>query len=1184
MLRNCSMLAVMLLLTIGSVLTLGGCDQTGAVLLTPGPQIQQLQIRNQPLPVGEEGVAYTGLVTAQGGVSPYTFTITGQGVPGLTMGSDGVLAGTPTTPGQFLVPVQVADSAAPPRTASLTFSIVITAPGGGSGGSTNSSPSFTTVPTTDAQLVTMTGSPYSFVFAATDPDGDQLLYDIAQQTANATAAQIDPLTGVFTFTPATNRIYCFGVTVEDGVNPPIMFSFALLANQSGTGNAPAQPARITSTPNQSAKQGTQYTYQPAVTFGAGTVQWSLAAAPAPGTLPGSTMVVNPGNGLIQWVPDASHVTPTGQPGHLVTLVADNGSCDPSEQSFFVVVSAGSLPPSSIRVVASGISGSNPSRSYDRTIGLVDPNLPGTVTGVPGLANVTFLNGSPRFAMTGQKHSLRLGAGLPHEVNLNTTTVYIQTPTYTAVPPTTSGSNTSASARLYHFTNTEDATNITGTVDAIFAVDTYGTVQTFAFGANIHEEIYVPSNFSSHPRFVVTAANGKRMWFCRIDRVAYTGGVTTTGNMLTVDLSGVLTANEEVMHQSVTLAGIDYWFGVRDTVTDACRLFRVPTDAGAGNDPVAVEVPVPGLGASGMMSSYFARSGNGNRIAFVGGDDMSAGINTPNAPVALAGLWRDIWVINGPARTVSRATNFELRRPAAGPNVRLIEVFESSSIDAHDFSANAANDDGGNDNRVIFGTTSTGGNSTHVGHTLNYDGSLVAFVVIETNEGSGDGSSDALRDEVYVAGVNTSGARSGHDVIRVTASPAAGAGSDQAGTRIATPAQNGFGVNMGTCTGLAFPLRGSSAGRDSRLFFAYGRNVGGSLNEYGQQLYSAEFTVNGTNDIQHVSTAHRQTGAPAAANGFEIANPADDKSMFLASYESGSSAGNQGFLFFVHLSGTTGGPASGDTAQLKYVDLTVANSAIVANGVGTLRPVLDAQGAPVNAYVLDSDRTVLGSGFRGTGPFGSSPPGSPVQVPVISDMFASIPGPASSSNIEGVGFFVGINGASENLYQFSLLDPAGNPAANITRLSSPGRIHRIHVAASGTSVSVIRGAVDAAFPEHRYSTSLNNCDIFVVPSVSAAYQAVIAGGGTPAVAMQVPAGTFVSSTVQWVDTTSLGLGGQTSFELWYAQGGSTQNGLLVESTMNMRRSGVNPAAGSVAASSEVNPGGNPGAVIFYGSGD
>src|SRR5690606_24540228 len=113
-------------------------------------------------------------------------------------------------------------------------------------------------------------------------------------------------------------------------------------------------------------------------------------------------------------------------------------------------------------------------------------------------------------------------------------------------PATSTGGAVASCRLYHFTDSEVIGSPTGTNDSIMAVDTFGTVQVFSFGTNIHEEIYVPSNFSNHPRFVVTADLGKSMWLCRVDRVAYTGGATTTGNMLTVDLSA-LNASEVVLH-------------------------------------------------------------------------------------------------------------------------------------------------------------------------------------------------------------------------------------------------------------------------------------------------------------------------------------------------------------------------------------------------------------------------------------------------------------------------------------------------------------------------------------------------------------------------------------------------------------------------------------------------------------
>ncbi|MGA2903137.1 MAG: Ig domain-containing protein [Candidatus Korobacteraceae bacterium] len=63
---------------------------------------------------GVPGIAYRQLLIATGGVTPYTWTITaGTLPPGLSVTSDGIISGTPTTTGTFDFTVQVVDSQTP---------------------------------------------------------------------------------------------------------------------------------------------------------------------------------------------------------------------------------------------------------------------------------------------------------------------------------------------------------------------------------------------------------------------------------------------------------------------------------------------------------------------------------------------------------------------------------------------------------------------------------------------------------------------------------------------------------------------------------------------------------------------------------------------------------------------------------------------------------------------------------------------------------------------------------------------------------------------------------------------------------------------------------------------------------------------------------------------------------------
>src|ERR1017187_3570537 len=104
------------------------------------------------LPSGIVGVAYAGYVFANGGTSPYTFSLGSGSLPdGLALSSTGMVSGTPKTPGQFSFSVVATDSAG--ATASGGFGITIQpAPLNITGG-----------PTTPVS----TGAPIAITFTAT---------------------------------------------------------------------------------------------------------------------------------------------------------------------------------------------------------------------------------------------------------------------------------------------------------------------------------------------------------------------------------------------------------------------------------------------------------------------------------------------------------------------------------------------------------------------------------------------------------------------------------------------------------------------------------------------------------------------------------------------------------------------------------------------------------------------------------------------------------------------------------------------------------------------------------------------------------------------------------------------------------------------------------------------------------
>ncbi len=92
---------------------------------------QPLAISTTSLTSGSVGVPYSALISATGGVPPYTWSLTSGTLPaGLTFSTSGVISGTPTTQGSQTFTVQVSDSQTTPATASASLTLTIAGPSG----------------------------------------------------------------------------------------------------------------------------------------------------------------------------------------------------------------------------------------------------------------------------------------------------------------------------------------------------------------------------------------------------------------------------------------------------------------------------------------------------------------------------------------------------------------------------------------------------------------------------------------------------------------------------------------------------------------------------------------------------------------------------------------------------------------------------------------------------------------------------------------------------------------------------------------------------------------------------------------------------------------------------------------------------------------------------------------------
>ena len=101
----------------------------GVLVFTPAAP---LTLTTTSLPGATLGSAYSATVTATGGTSPYTWSVTSGALPpGLSLSPSGTISGTPAVAGTFPVTIQVSDSSSPAQTATAALSITVGAGPGG---------------------------------------------------------------------------------------------------------------------------------------------------------------------------------------------------------------------------------------------------------------------------------------------------------------------------------------------------------------------------------------------------------------------------------------------------------------------------------------------------------------------------------------------------------------------------------------------------------------------------------------------------------------------------------------------------------------------------------------------------------------------------------------------------------------------------------------------------------------------------------------------------------------------------------------------------------------------------------------------------------------------------------------------------------------------------------------------
>ena len=292
----------------------GSPAQVKSVNLSIAVAAGALAITTSSLPSGSQSTAYSNSLSASGGTTPYTWSVTSGSLPaGLSLSSStGLISGTPTATGTFSFTATVTDAGNPAQTKSANLSMVV-APAALAITTTSLSGGTANVSFSSSLNATGGTTPYTWsITSGTLPTGLSLA----------------PATGTISGTPTASGTSNLTFKVADSSSPAQTKAVTLsLVIASGT------PAALTiSATLPSGTVNTGYSSTMTASGGTPAYTWSISSGSLP---PGLSLAAT--SGTISGTPTASGTY------NFTAAVSDNGSpVQTASASTSIVVAAASV--------------------------------------------------------------------------------------------------------------------------------------------------------------------------------------------------------------------------------------------------------------------------------------------------------------------------------------------------------------------------------------------------------------------------------------------------------------------------------------------------------------------------------------------------------------------------------------------------------------------------------------------------------------------------------------------------------------------------------------------------------------------------------------------------------------------------------------------------------------------------